>query len=135
MNDLAWNELEVAPRAAAITAARGFAEALAKTEQFQAFEQAYIAFRQDGQAQADLQKLQDKQDSLKALIELHAVSEEEQKELLALQEAYDRHPTVMAYAQAQEALTAVAREMGDLLSKAIGLDYARVCRTGGCCGK
>ena len=65
---------------------------------------------------------------------LDAVSPEDRQELQALADRVNQQPSVIAYNQAQGALVALSQELGDLLSKAIGLDYASVCRTGGCCG-
>ena len=128
------NELEIASRSVVMQAARQFAEVLAEAPQFQAFEQALFTFRQDAEAQSAIQEFQKKQASLKALLMLNAVSAEDRQELQTLLDRVNQQPSVIAYNQAQGALVALSQELGDLLSKAIGLDYASVCRTGGCCG-
>lgn len=134
MVETTWNDLEVASKEVVMQAARQFAEVLAEAPQFQAFEQALFTFRQDAEAQSAIQEFQKKQASLKALLMLNAVSVEDRQELQTLLDRVNQQPSVIAYNQAQGALVAVTQELGDLLSKAIGLDYASVCRTGGCCG-
>lgn len=134
MVETTWNDLEVASKEVVMQAARQFAEVLAEAPQFQAFEQALFNFRQDAEAQSAIQDFQKKQASLKALLMLNAVSAEDRQELQTLLDRVNQQPSVIAYNQAQGALVAVTQELGDLLSKAIGLDYASVCRTGGCCG-
>jgi cell fate (sporulation/competence/biofilm development) regulator YlbF (YheA/YmcA/DUF963 family) len=134
MVETTWNDLEVASKEVVMQAARQFAEVLAEAPQFQAFEQALFTFRQDAEAQSAIQEFQKKQASLKALLMLNAVSAEDRQELQTLLDRVNQQPSVIAYNQAQGALVAVTQELGDLLSKAIGLDYASVCRTGGCCG-
>lgn len=134
MVETTWNDLEVASKEVVMQAARQFAEVLAEAPQFQAFEQALFTFRQDAEAQSAIQEFQKKQASLKALLMLNAVSAEDRQELQTLVNRVNQQPSVIAYNQAQGALVALSQELGDLLSKAIGLDYASVCRTGGCCG-
>lgn len=134
MVETTWNDLEVASKEVVMQAARQFAEVLAEAPQFQAFEQALFTFRQDAEAQSAIQDFQKKQASLKALLMLNAVSAEDRQELQTLVDRVNQQPSVIAYNQAQAALVAASQELGDLLSKAIGLDYASVCRTGGCCG-
>jgi len=134
MVDTTRNDLEVAPKEVVMQAARQFTEVFAEASQFQAFEQALFNFRQDAEAQSAIQDFQKKQASLKALLMLNAVSAEDRQELQTLVDRVTQPPSVIAYNQAQGALVAVSQELGDLLSKAIGLDYASACRTGGCCG-
>ena len=134
MVDTTWNDLEVASKEVVMQAARQFAEVFAEAPQFQVFEQALFNFRQDAEAQSAIQDFQKKQASLKALLMLNAVSAEDRQELQTLVDRVNQQPSVIAYNQAQGALMAVSQELGELLSKAIGLDYASACRTGGCCG-
>ena len=134
MVDIPWNDLEVAPKSAVMQAAKQFAEAFAETPQFQAFEHAHFTYRQDGQAQSARQEFQKKQSSLKALLMLNAVSDEDRQELERLKDQFNNQPSVVQYIKAQDELVAISQEIGDMLSKAIGLDYGNSCRTGGCCG-
>ena len=134
MVDTTWNDLEVASRSVVMQAAKQFAETLGDTPQFQEFEQSYFAYRQDSEAQNAIREFQKKQASLKALLMLNAVSDEDQQELHRLQDRFYQQPTVIQYTKAQEELVAISQEIGDLLSKIIGLDYGTSCKTGGCCG-
>ena len=133
MSDTTWNDLEVAPRSAVMQAARQFAETMAATPQFHEFEQSYYDFRQDTEAQNAIKDFQKKQASLKALLMLNAVGEEDQRELQRLQDRFYHQPSVTRNTKAQEELVVISQEIGDLLSKAIGLDYGAACKTGGCC--
>ena len=134
MDHTTWNDLEVAPRSAVMQSAKQFAETLGDTPQYRDFEQSYFNFRKDTEAQSAIQEFQKKQASLKALLMLNAVSEEDRAELQRLQERFIQQPSVLRYTKAQEELVAISQEIGDLLSKAIGLDYGASCKTGGCCG-
>ena len=134
MDHTTWNDLEVAPRSAVMQSAKQFAETLGDTPQYRDFEQSYFNFRKDSEAQSAIQEFQKKQASLKALLMLNAVSEEDRAELQRLQERFIQQPSVLRYTRAQEELVAISQEIGDLLSKAIGLDYGASCKTGGCCG-
>ena len=134
MDHTTWNDLEVAPRSAVMQSAKQFAETLGDTPQYRDFEQSYFNFRKDSEAQSAIQEFQKKQASLKALLMLNAVSEEDRQELQRLQERFIQQPSVLRYTKAQEELVAISQEIGDLLSKAIGLDYGASCKTGGCCG-
>ena len=134
MVDTTRNDLEVASKEVVMQAARQFAEVFTEAPQFQAFEQALFNLRQDAEAQSAIQDFQKKQASLKALLMLNAVSAENRQELQTMIDRVNQQPSVLAYNQSQGALVTMSQEIGDLLSKAIGLDYAGVCRTGGCCG-
>ena len=134
MDNTTWNDLEVAPRSAVMQSAKQFAETLGNTLQYHEFEQAYFNFRKDTEAQSAIQKFQKKQASLKALLMLNAVSDEDRQELQRLQERFAQQSSVLRYTKAQEELVAISQEIGDLLSKTIGLDYSASCKTGGCCG-
>jgi cell fate (sporulation/competence/biofilm development) regulator YlbF (YheA/YmcA/DUF963 family) len=134
MNDAIRNDLEVAPKSAVMQAAKQFAKVLGGTPQFREFEQSYIDYRSDTEAQSAIEEFQKKQASLKALLMLNAVSEEDQQELQRLQDRFYHQPSVLRYTKAQEELMAICQEIGDLLSKGIGLDYGASCKTGGCCG-
>jgi len=134
MSDTTWNDLEVASKSVVMQAAKQFAETLGDTPQFREFEQSYFDFRRDSEAQSAIREFQKKQASLKALLILNVVSDEDRQELQRLQDWFNHQPSVLRYAKAQEELIAISQEIGDLLSKAVGLDYGASCKTGGCCG-
>jgi len=113
-------------------AARAFAQALAESAEFQAFEQASDWLRQDKTAQRAIGAYQTKQRSLQAMLMLNAVSAQDQAELERLQQAFLSHPTVAAYVQAQENLTAMCQAAADVLSQRIGLSFTAACGPG-CC--
>ena len=81
MSDFALNELEVAPPEVVIQSARDFAAALVETPQFQAFEAATDRLNNDSIAQHAMKAFQAKQETLKAMMMLNAVSAEEREEL------------------------------------------------------
>jgi len=113
-------------------AARAFAQALAESDEFQAFERATDGLRQDETAQRAIQAYQTKQQSLQVSLMLGAVNAEDQAELERLRQAFLSHPTVAAYLQAQENLTAICQAAADLLSQHIGLSFTAACGPG-CC--
>ncbi len=127
-------DTEITSKPAVMQAAKHFARALAETPQFQAFEQAYIDFRQDKEAQTAYREFLEKQESLRAMMMLNAVSDEDQQALQILQERFNQQPNVRKYLLAQEALMEISQLIADRLSKQIGLNYASVCGTGACCG-
>ncbi len=113
-------------------AARAFAQALAESAEFQAFEQTADRLRQDETAQRAIGAYQTKQQSLQAMLMLNAVSAQDQAELERLRQVFLSHPTVAAYLQAQESLTAVCQAVADVLSQRIGLSFTAACGPG-CC--
>ena len=123
---------EATPAEEARAAARAFAQALAETAEFQAFEERTGRLRNDEAAQRAMQAFQSKQQSLQMLSMLNAVAAEEQAELDHLRQAFFSEPAVVAYLKAQEDLTAVCQAAADLLSRRIGLSFAAACGPG-CC--
>jgi cell fate (sporulation/competence/biofilm development) regulator YlbF (YheA/YmcA/DUF963 family) len=116
-----------------VQAAHNFAEALSETLQFQAWEQAAWAVRQDQAAQAMAQKLQAMQRELEPLLMLGAASGEHRSELERLRSDYRALPTVTAYVQAEADLRTLCRAANEVLSRAAGLDFAANSASG-CCG-
>ena len=134
MDNFMFNELEVASKPVVMQTARRFSEALAESPQFKAFEDAYQAFRQDDEVQSAYQTLRSKQESLRMMMMLNAVSDDERQELAKLEKQFYGIETVQRYITAQEALISLCQEVGDIFSDAIGLDFGSACRVGGCCG-
>lgn len=128
------NELEVAPKSVVMNTARRFTEALSETPQFMAFEEAYLTFRQDPEAQMAYEALQQKQESLRMMMMLNAVEDDERQELQNLQAEFHRQESVKDFIKAQENLISLCQEIGEILSDATGLDFGSACRIGGCCG-
>jgi cell fate (sporulation/competence/biofilm development) regulator YlbF (YheA/YmcA/DUF963 family) len=133
MDDMMFNEIEVSSPSVVKGAARDFAAALAETLQFKAFEQAAYAFRQDKTAQKAMQAFQEKQQSLRALLMLNALSVEQRNELQSLENAFLNQPVVQEYFAAQAALASLCQDLGDRISESIGLNYAAACGVS-CCG-
>ena len=118
------------------TATKAFAAALAATPEFQAFEEASFAIRQDHMAQWAMQAFQEKQRSLQIIQQLGAASQEYQQdmdELTRLQHDMLSHTTVEAYLRTQNDLAQLCRTIAKELSQEIGLDFVSACRSG-CCG-
>jgi cell fate (sporulation/competence/biofilm development) regulator YlbF (YheA/YmcA/DUF963 family) len=114
-------------------AAHAFAEALAESDVFQAWEQAAWALRQDQTAQAMAGRLQTMQRELQPLLMLGAVTAEQRLELEQLRSDYLTLPTVLAYVQAETDLRTLCQAANEVLSKQVGLDFATNC-VSGCCG-
>ena len=113
-------------------ATRAFAQALAESPQFQAFEEAADRFRQDEAALRALQAFQAKKQSLQVMLMLNAVGSEDRAELKRLHRAFISQPSAAAYLQAQDELMAVCQAAAELLSTRLGLDFAAACGPG-CC--
>ena len=113
-------------------AARSFAQALAESAEFQAFEQAAGRLQQVESAQQTIRAYQNKQQSLQMMLMLNAVSPQDQAELERLQKAFLEQPAVAAYLKAQEELNTLCQEAANLLSERIGLSYTAACGPG-CC--
>ncbi|MFO7623781.1 MAG: YlbF family regulator [Anaerolineales bacterium] len=113
-------------------AVRDFAMSLTESEEFQAFEIAAQNLRQDTEAQEAIRAFQEKQSSLQMMLMLNAVSPEDRQELERLQKAFIAHPTVAAYLQAQDNLTAVCQTVAQMLNESTGLSFSAACGPG-CC--
>lgn len=114
------------------TAAHAFAQALAESAEFQAFERAAERLGQDEIAQKAIQAFQNKQQSLQMMLMLNAVSPEDRAELERLQRAFLDQPSVAAYLQAQEELTNLCTATANLLGERTGLSFTAACGPGGC---
>jgi cell fate (sporulation/competence/biofilm development) regulator YlbF (YheA/YmcA/DUF963 family) len=80
-----------------------------------------------------MQAYQEKQQSLRALLMLNALSEEQRVELEGLHRAFINQPVVREYFQVQMDLARLCQQLGDMLSESIGLNYAAACGVS-CCG-
>ncbi len=114
------------------SAAKAFAVALAETPEFQAFEDAAVAFRQDRAAQGAVRLFQEKQRSLQMMQQLGMLTQDEMDEMKRLREAMIEQPSVRAYVEAQDELMLVCQAASRELSEVIGLDFAGACAPG-CC--
>lgn len=133
MNEVELTEIEIAPPSVVRSAGRDFAAALAETPHFQAFEQAYERLSHDATAQQALSAYRTKAESLRALLMLNAVGEDERVELERLKQAYVSRASVQALSAAEAELTALCQEAAGMISAAIGFDYAASCGAS-CCG-
>jgi cell fate (sporulation/competence/biofilm development) regulator YlbF (YheA/YmcA/DUF963 family) len=114
-------------------AAHEFAEALAETPPFQAWEQAAWALRQDQAAQAMAERLRALQRELQPFLMLGAATAGQRLELEQLRSAYLTLPAMLAYMQAEADLRALCQAANEVLSEQVGLDFATNCASG-CCG-
>ncbi|MGB8644968.1 MAG: YlbF family regulator [Anaerolineae bacterium] len=110
-----------------------FAQALADTPQFHAFEEAAAMFNQDRAARQAVRLFQEKQRSLQMMQRLGAITPIELDELKKLQQAMLGYLAVTAYVEAQEELVKVCQAAAKEISTVIGLDFASACAPG-CCG-
>ncbi len=113
-------------------ASHAFAQALAESHEFQAYEQARERLSQDETAQKAILAYQNKQQSLQMMLMLNAVSPEDRRELEQLQKAFMAEPSVVAYLNAQEELNLLCQASANVLSERIGLSFTAVCGPG-CC--
>jgi cell fate (sporulation/competence/biofilm development) regulator YlbF (YheA/YmcA/DUF963 family) len=120
VENIVFEDIEIAPPSVVRQAARDFATALSETAQFKTFERAAYAFQRDQAAQLALQTYQQKKQSLRALIMLNALSVEQRTELEHLHNAFNNQKVVQDYIQAQTELASLCQVLGDMLSKFIG---------------
>jgi cell fate (sporulation/competence/biofilm development) regulator YlbF (YheA/YmcA/DUF963 family) len=133
MENLVFDDIEIAPVEVVKRSARDFAASLAETTQFKTFERAYEVLSHDTAAQQALSAYRGKTESLRALLMLNAVSEAERSELERLKQDYLTRTSVQAYAAAEAELTALCQQAAGMISAAIGLNYAASCGAS-CCG-
>lgn len=132
MTDLQVSDLEIAPPSVVLQAARDFAQALAATPQFRAFEEAEHKLRTDQTAQRVIAAYQSKQQSMRTTMMLNTATAADRAELDRLQQAFVNEPTVAAYLRAQNGVTELCQATADQLSRAIGLSFTAACGPG-CC--
>ena len=116
----------------ALQAAREFAIVLGETPEYQAFDEAQFRLRRDPAAQEAIRAFQERQQSLRMMLMLDALSEADRHELQRLQREMLAQPTVRAYVEAQEQLGLLCQEVTGLISEVIGLSFAASCGPG-CC--
>ena len=113
-------------------AVQTLAALLRDTPTFADFEQASVNLDMDETAQHAVAAHQSKQQSLRALIALNALSTEDRAELERLEKAVYSNPTILAYLKAQNELVALCCSLNDRISEAVGMRFAL--KRGGCCG-
>ncbi len=133
MENLASDNIEVAPPDVVKRAARDFAAALADTPQFKALDGAADRLRQDQAAQQAMGAYQEKQIAWMALMMLNALSDEQKAELEQLRAAFMDRPVVEEYFRAQTDFVTLCQTLGDTFSESIGLNFAAACGAS-CCG-
>jgi len=133
MENLVFDNIEIAPDEVAKRAARDFAAALAETPQFKSFEAVAERFRDDPVAKKALAAYEEKQIAWRALSMLNALSGAQKAELEASRIAFVDQPIAQEYLRAQTEMAALCQALGDTLSESIGLNYAASCGVS-CCG-
>jgi cell fate (sporulation/competence/biofilm development) regulator YlbF (YheA/YmcA/DUF963 family) len=128
------SELKYMDPTAARQSARDFAAVLIETSQYQALKAADVVLEQDKEAEAALNAYNEKVRKLQAAVNQRQVTKEEEAELGELRLAYMQNPSVRDYAKAQAGLREICQQVGDLLTKEIGLDFGASACSGGCCG-
>lgn len=108
------------------------AAVLRDTPTFIKFKQAAASLEQDNEAQQAIVAYQSKQQSLRALIMLNALSAEDRAELEQLERAVYTNATIAAYLEAQDELIDLCCAVNDRISDAVGMRFAL--KRGGCCG-
>jgi len=116
----------------ALQAARDFAAVLAKTPEFEAFDEAQWRLHNDGAAQTAIRAFQERQQSLRMMAMLGMLSDADRRDLQRLHAEMLAQPAVQVYAEAQERLSQMCQEVDRIISQDIGIDFAANCGTG-CC--
>lgn len=133
MDDLLYNEIELATAPVVRQAARDFAVALYESEPYQAFVLAASCLENDSKAQEAIREFQEKQQSLQMMFRLNVVSLEDRSELERLHKQMLAQPSVIDYVNAQGNLSLLCQQLAGRLSNLINLDYASACGAS-CCG-
>jgi cell fate (sporulation/competence/biofilm development) regulator YlbF (YheA/YmcA/DUF963 family) len=133
MDNPILNDIEVTPLSVVKHSAHEFAAALTSTPEFLAFKAAAEVFEHDSQAQKAYHEFQDKQQEIKLMTSLNAVTPEERAQFEQLRQTFQNQPSVKVYVEAQEKLTAICQAAGDILSNATGLDFGASASPSGCC--
>jgi cell fate (sporulation/competence/biofilm development) regulator YlbF (YheA/YmcA/DUF963 family) len=133
MKNIDIDNIDIATPSVVKQAARDFCAAIVESQQFKAYEQAAYAFRRDKAAQEAMQAYQYKQQSMRPLLMLNAAIAEEKAELERLKKIVDNQPVIDQYFTAQAELAKLCQDLGDMISDAIGLNYAAACGVS-CCG-
>jgi cell fate (sporulation/competence/biofilm development) regulator YlbF (YheA/YmcA/DUF963 family) len=133
MDDPVLNDIEVTPLSVVKHSAREFAAALTATPQFVAFEAASEVFEHDSEAQKAYQEFQAKQQEIKLMTSLNAVTPEERAKFEQLRLTFQNQPSVIVYIEAQEKFIAICQAAGDILSNATGLNFGTSASSSGCC--
>lgn len=118
--------------AEALQAAREFAAVLAETPEYEAFDRAQARLWRDAAAQEAIRAFQQRQQSLRTMMMLGAVSDADRNDLQHLQREMLAQPTVQAYVEAQEQLSSLCQQAAKVISDVIGLRFAASCGPG-CC--
>jgi cell fate (sporulation/competence/biofilm development) regulator YlbF (YheA/YmcA/DUF963 family) len=127
------NDIEITPRAVVKQAVHDFVAALTETDEYIRFEAAGQRLNKDQAALNAVQAYQEKQEALKMMLMLNAVSPEDQAELERLRLAFVSAPAVVDYFQAQAELVEISQAAAEILSQATGLNYSSSCGAS-CCG-
>jgi cell fate (sporulation/competence/biofilm development) regulator YlbF (YheA/YmcA/DUF963 family) len=127
------NDIEVTPPSVVKQAVHDFVEALTETDEYIRFEAAAERLNKDQAAQDAMRAFQEKQEALKMMLMLNAVSPEDRAELERLRIAFMSAPAVVEYFQAQGELVEIGQAAAEILSQATGLNYSAACGAS-CCG-
>ena len=113
-------------------ALRTLVETLRDTPAFTNFGQAAANLERDKEAQLAIAAHQSKQQSLRALIMLDALTAADRAELGQLEHAVYANATITAYLEAESEFVTICRDLNDRISDAVGMRFA--VKRGGCCG-
>jgi len=117
----------------AIEKAIEFAEALASSSEFKAFNEAREKMTKDEAAQRMLQEFQRRQQSLQiAQMTGYSVSMEQINSLKEYQHKMLQHPTIKKFFEAQQEVGQLIQTTSDIISQKIGMNYGGSAGAG-CC--
>ena len=117
------------------TAARTFAEEIAKTPEYQEYQAAADAYVGNREARQLLDQLQGAQQRAQRRTAWGGPGEDEnQEDLQALHDQVMAHPVLSRYFKSQEELVAVLKETNEYMAGTLGFDFAELTNpAGGCC--
>ena len=118
----------------AVEKAIEFAEALASSPEFRAFNEAREQMMRDEVAQRMLSEFQRRQQSLQiAQMTGYSVSMEQINSLREYQQKLLEHPTIKKFFQAQKEMLELIQTTNNIISEKIGINYGGSCGPGCSC--
>lgn len=115
-------------------AAKRFAAGLAQTPEYEEYQAAASAYREDDEARGLLEKFQAAQQRAQRFGPWGRVGTGNEEDLEALQAEVVAHPVLARYFASQETLVQALQETNRYMAEKLGFDFAELTKpAGGCC--
>ena len=109
--------------------------AIVATAEYQEFTEAERRYQDDGHARQLLGQYQEARQTVQLMQQLRSDATQEARRLEDLQKTLESNQTLTRYIDTQEKLIALLRELNELISERLNLDFAGLTKPKtGCCG-